>query len=206
MRITKNKPQFYFNELPLLQPLIIKTQGLNWWQRFRNARKPRHYTIAQDWKIQVLGVSEKLDGTIFVPKGTLIDGASIPLPWFIAFITFGILRPSGILLTASIPHDFAFIHGELHYVPDNTNAANYSDASNKTEVIEVRKIQRHEADKLFYYIVKVVNKAPVTAAISWLAVRLGWYWIKYNGKYRNGRFPLLITSLLALALTGLLCF
>ena len=193
MRITKNKPKFYFDELPLLQPLIIKTQGLNWWQRFHNARKPRHYTIAQDWKIQVLGVSEKLNGTILVPKGTLIDGASIPFPWFIAFITFGILRPSGILLTASIPHDFAFIHGELHYLTDNT------DSSNSTKNVEVRKIQRHEADKLFYHIVKSVNQAPVVAAISWLAVRLGWYWVKYNGKSRGGRFPFLITFLLVVA-------
>lgn len=194
MRITKNTPNFFFNGLPQLQPHIIKTEELSWCQRFYNAQRPRAYTIINDWQLRVSGVSKTLDGTMLIPKGTVIDGASIPFPWFIAFITFGILRPSGILLTASIPHDFAFIHGELHYV------------SGKTNNIEKRKLERHEADDLFYHIVKSVNQAPVTAAISWLAVRLGWYWVKYNGQYRGGKFPLLITSLLTLTLAGSLYF
>jgi hypothetical protein len=193
MLIKNNTPSFFFNELPQLQPHIIKTKGLSWGQRFCNAQKPRAYTIINDWQLRVSGVSEALDGTILIPKGTVIDGASIPFPWFIAFITFGILRPSGILLTASIPHDFAFIHGELHYVSDNTNAPNKSGKG------EVRKVQRHQADKLFYHIVNNVNHAPVIASISWLAVRLGWYWVKYNGKKRGGKFPILVTLLVTLS-------
>jgi len=189
---TRGCVKITFDQLPQLQPQIIETNNLSWWQHLLNARTPRKYILIQDWCISVSGISAKLDGTIVVPKGTEIDGASIPFPWFVAFITLGILRPMGILLTASIPHDYAFIHGKLNYKQADS------------EQLQQRVVQRHEVDYLFYQIVKEVNQAPIPAAISWLAVRLGWYWIKYNGKHRTGRFPLLITSLLVLALTGTL--
>ena len=191
---TRGCVKITFDQLPQLQPKIIETNNLTWWRHFINARTPRKYYLVQDWCISVSGVSAKLDGTIVIPKHAEIDGASIPFPWLVAFITFGILRPMGILLTASIPHDYAFLHGELIY------------KSNETGQLEHREIKRHEADNLFYQIVKNVNQAPVSATISWLAVRLGWYWIKYNGEYRGGRFPLLITLLLGISVMALSIF
>ncbi len=175
-----------FNELPQLQPHIIQTEGVSWWRRFFNAQRPRKYSIINDWQIQISGLSTNLDGIIVIPKGTNIDGASIPMPWFIAFITLGILRPTGILLLASIPHDYAFDTGQLPYLNPLESK------------IEYRVVSREQADNLFYQIIKIVNRAPFTAAISWLAVRLGWYWVKYNGQARQGLFPITVTALLLL--------
>jgi hypothetical protein len=69
-----------------------------------------------DWEIMIEVVnSEKypdkeVSGIIVIPRlhkdyheKTRLDGASIPLPWLVSF------------LTASIVHDFAFEYGHLYY-------------------------------------------------------------------------------------------
>jgi hypothetical protein len=52
-------------------------------------------------------IPQKVEGHLFE-----LDGASIPLPWLVSLLTIGILRPLGVLLIASIVHDFAFRHGD----------------------------------------------------------------------------------------------
>ena len=80
------------------------------------------------------------------------------------------------MLVGSIVHDYAFTHGSLRLKAADGNA----------EDIEV---QRHHADRLFKDIIGTVNKLPLLGYIAWLAVRVGWFWVKYAGKPRTGDFP-----------------
>ena len=61
-------------------------------------------------------MNEDLDGTIYVPKGFVTDGASIPFAMVLAFISFNLLRPIGVLFEAAIVHDYGCDHGGLLYL------------------------------------------------------------------------------------------
>ena len=185
-----------FGSLPGLKPILLKTQFDNFFKRFQGASKRRYFHLEQDWNIIVndINYDQNLNGTIIVPVTyknvkTRIDGASVPLPWVVSFLSFGILRPLGILLTASIVHDFAFEHGALLYRD--------ADGTKKLQPVE-----RDVADRLFRDMISTVNKMPVAAFIAWVVVRLGWFVVKYNGQPRGGTFPYLplVISLVALLL------
>ena len=79
-------------------------------------------------------------------------------------------------MIGSIVHDFGFEHGGLLY-------------RTKSGETTFRSVPRHIADQLFFDIIKTVNNMPITALLAWLAVRLGWFWVKYDGKPRGGKFP-----------------
>lgn len=143
------------------------------------ATKPREFQLAKDWCIQLNNVSyeQRLNGSVVVPQkrdGKLIDfdGASIPLPWLVSLLTLGILRPLGVMLTASIVHDYAYKFGHLQ----------------KDDGTEVE-LERDVADRLFRDIIETVNKLPLVGFIAWFAVRLGWPFVKYNGKTQGGKPP-----------------
>ncbi|WP_200233725.1 DUF1353 domain-containing protein [Thiohalocapsa halophila] len=108
---------------------------------------------------------------------------SAPRPDF----TLGILRPLGVMLTASIVHDFAYKFG---YLP--------KDDGTKVEV------ERHVADLLFRDILESVNRIPLLGFIAWFAVRLGWPVVKYNGKPGGGKKPYGAYLVLLVALAVLL--
>lgn len=177
-----------FDALPELEPLILKTQDRGAFQRFVNASRRRQFKLVRDWAITVGDTRRGLGGTVVVPveydgETTILDGASIPLPWVVSYLTFGIMRPLGILLTASIVHDFAYRHGVL--------LLRGADGS-----IESRPVERHDADDLFRDIIASVNQSSVISRIAWHAVRLGWPFIRYAGRRGTGRVP--VKSWLAL--------
>lgn len=184
-----------FDSLPALEPLILKTQDRGVFQRFVNASRRRQFCLKADWAITIGDAAPALgiEGTVVVPvayrgEPTILDGASVPLPWVVSYLTFGLLRPLGILLTASIVHDFAYRHGALLLrMPDGS--------------LEPRAVERHLADELFRDIVASVNQSPVASRIAWHAVRLGWPFIPYAGKRGGGKAPVrsALTALVALA-------
>ena len=104
-------------------------------------------------------------------------------------LTFGILRPLGVMLTASVVHDFAFEYGVLVI----------RDASGTDTP---QPVERDVADLLFRDIISTVNRMPITAYVAWIFVRLGWFGIKYNGQPRGGAFPLIPVAI-ALAVLAL---
>lgn len=146
--------------LPAVQPQIIKTTGLDFLCKIKAMAMPRKYKLTQHWRIEIFNFEneegEKVDYDICIPEGTEIDGASIPAPWLIALLSLGVLRPMGILLTASIVHDYAFQHGALPYTHPRKNY-----------------FKRHNADKLFKDMTTTVNEAPIAAFFAWWGVRLG---------------------------------
>ncbi len=193
-----------FKEFPSLIPVILKTQFkdasgfigiLRAWQ---GASVRRYFKLKDDWHITIKlneddYDNENLSGQIVIPisykqSQTLLDGASVPLPWLVSFLSFGLLRPLGVMLTASIVHDFAFKHGGLLYLEDDCS---------KT----FKPLPRHLADQLFRDIIRTVNGMPVTALLGWLAVRLGWFFVKYADKPRGEKFPVIAVVVLIIILS-----
>lgn len=166
-------------------------------QRLAIATKRRRFSLRDDWKIQLkhIDYSDELNGTIEVPakdnakKSIIFDGASIPFPWLISLLTIGILRPLGVILIGSIVHDYAYQYGVLR-------------VSKNGEEYKKVPVPRHTADKLFRDIIGTVNRLPGVGYIAWFAVRLGWLWVKYNGKRFGGRIPFAEYGLLVLILIG----
>lgn len=183
-----------FVNLPSLRPILLNTKFDDFFKRFQGASKRRYFHLEQDWSVNLNDIhyDQNLNGTMVVPRTfqnvkTRIDGASVPVPWFVSFLSFGILRPLGIMLTASIVHDFAYEHGALLY----------RDASG-AEILQP--VERDIADRLFLDMISTVNRMPLAAFVAWVVVRLGWFFVKYNGQPRGGAFPTLPLLLAGIAL------
>lgn len=189
-------------DLPVLKPLILPTQGKGFLGKILSAAKPRDYELQQDWRIQISGASyvttegmDNFEGVLVIPEGAVINGASVPCPWLMAVFSFGVMRPVGVLFTASVVHDYAFTNGEWEY-----QQANGSQAS--------RPIERQVADAVFRDMIQAVNGMPITAQLAWLAVRLGWPIVRYHGNLGTGICPFLqgrfwLTLLLAIGLLSI---
>jgi hypothetical protein len=186
---TYNEGKIYveFSGIPSISLVsIIIKKGANSIQRIAEATRRRFFTLDKDWKIKLDRVDymPELNGTITVPKivnGNVVvfDGASVPLPWLVSFLSIGILRPLGVMLTASIVHDFAFKFGYLL-------VAREEDIAPKKV-----KIERHNVDRLFRDIIGTVNQVSAIGWLAWFFVRLGWlFGVKYNGKYFSGKPPI----------------
>jgi hypothetical protein len=190
---------------PSLIPVPLKTdlnsRGVwKWLDPIRGASAQRLFTLERDWEIKIDLLQQPyppgLAGTIVIPKTykdkpTQLDGASIPCPWLVSFLSFGIFRPEGVLLIASIIHDFAFEHGKLLY-------------RSKSGHIESQAVSREIADQFFYDINRTVNHMPYTARLAWLAVRLGWLvGVRYNGKRFGGKVPYIPIAILVVVLIAL---
>ena len=193
-----------FADFPHLQPLLLATHKAWFFQRFWGARSRRRFALVRDWVVQIDVPTtrdqqlQQFAGTIVIPgstrtNGDTYDGASVPLPWIVTALTLGTLRPLGILLIASIVHDYAFRHGKLNYIQNGTRVT--------------RCFQRHDVDQLFREIIKTVNKTPFLAYVAWFAVRIGWLGVKYNGARRTGNAPVghlvVLGLLMALLMWGL---
>lgn len=149
----------------------------------------RYFYLTEDWKLKLSSIRyRELDGEIIIPQkvdGQLFkfDGASIPLPWLVSLLTIGILRPLGVLLIASIVHDFAFRHG-------------YLQVQKQDGTIENVPVERGVADRLFKDIITVVNGNSIVGFLGWYFVRLGfWFRVPYNGEQWGGKklIPVLIS-------------
>lgn len=124
-----------FDNFPHIIPKFLKTtEEKSFFEHIRGASARRRFYLQRDWKLSIkidkdkysqfnnkdfLDDYIKLNGILVIPcvvedSKTIFDGASIPFPWLVSFISFGILRPLGVMLTASIVHDFAYEYGYLN--------------------------------------------------------------------------------------------
>ena len=177
-----------FCQRPALQPLQLVTR--NW--HVLDACKRRRWKMADSWCVVLCGMQNKQrkvpNGEIVIPKGTVVDGASVPLPWLVSFLSFGMLRPNGILLIPSIVHDYAYKEGRLSSQGKGGGT----------------KISRHDADWLFREMIQGINHTWFWAFIAWLAVRLGWWFgVKYNRRCGGGKVPFVELVVFLLMLSGL---
>ncbi|MEO0436207.1 MAG: DUF1353 domain-containing protein [Pseudomonadota bacterium] len=153
----------------------------SWLQQISLATKKREFFLIEDWSVLIDAKNyPDLSGTIVIPNKTqgkrfAFDGASIPVPWLVSLLTIGVLRPLGMLLVASIIHDYAFRYGYLM-------------RSKATEAAVPIPVRRDEADSLFRDIISTVNGNRLVGFVAWYAVRLGyWFWVPFNGE--SGKKP-----------------
>ena len=173
-----------FEALPVLEPRLLVTRRASFFARWWKARKRRYFRLVEQWSVDIVCHKtthrlNQLAGTIIVPgsQDYIYDGASVPFPWIVTLFTVGILRPMGIMLTASIVHDYAYRNGYLLFKA----------ASGKTQQ---RQVARHDADLLFWKMISTVNGTTVWAFLAWSAVRLGWLGVKYDSRRWRGRPPI----------------
>ncbi|MEL7045157.1 MAG: DUF1353 domain-containing protein, partial [Pseudomonadota bacterium] len=140
----------------------------HWLKQIAIASVRRFFYLAEDWSITLRSDRyPDFSGEIIVPETTdgerfEFDGASIPVPWLVSMITIGVLRPLGVLLIASLVHDYAFRYGYLKVAKAG---------GPPQKVI----IKRDVADRLFRDIITVVNGNRIVGHVAWYFVRLG-YW------------------------------
>jgi fumarate reductase subunit C len=191
-----------FTGLPSVKLVsVILNDGAKWYQKLAEATRRRSFTLEKEWRIELDRVSyaKEINGTVIIPKSVqdeliLFDGASVPMPWFVSFLSIGILRPLGIMLTASIVHDFAYKFGCLLVL-------------RKGEEIPTRiPVQRHHVDRLFRDIISTVNGIGFFGWIAWYFVRIGWIaGVKYDGQYFGGKKPIGV-ALFSVIFGLVLCF
>ncbi len=179
--------------LPRIVFKSISTKpNAHWLKQIAIASVRRFFYLADDWSITLRSERyPEFSGEIIVPETTdgerfEFDGASIPVPWLVSMITIGVLRPLGVLLIASLVHDYAFRYGYLKVAKESGPAQ------------DVR-IKRDVADGLFRDLITVVNGNRIVGHVAWYFVRLGyWTGVKYNGRRRSGRAPVsVLVSFLA---------
>lgn len=164
-------------------------------QRLAVATRRRRFSLREDWQMELDDVEyfHDLNGIVEIParhsdsRSIVFDGATIPFPWLISLLTVGILRPLGIMLVGSIVHDYAYQYGSLRI-------------SRNGGPFEQLPLSRNRADRLFRDIVGTVNRLPAVGYIAWFAVRLGWLWVRYDGKRFGGKPPILEYLLLLVIL------
>jgi hypothetical protein len=148
------------------------------------ATRRRRFSLFEDWTIHLgdIEYSDELNGIVEIPardsnrKTIIFDGASIPMPWLVSLLTVGILRPLGVTLVGSIVHDYAYQFGSLRLAREG-------------EEFQDIRISRHRADRLFRDIVGTVNQLPFVGWVAWFFVRIGWAWVRYDGKHFGGKAP-----------------
>jgi len=190
-----------FDELPLLElKSVSSSKSATFFERIALASKRRFFSLQKNWEVDLYDISYQADlnGKLTIPKVVdekplVFDGASIPMPWLVSLITIGILRPLGVMLTASIIHDFAYRHGYLLI-------------SKGGEAPKKIKVERHIADLLFKDIISTVNRMPRIGYIGWFFIRVGWGFVKYNNRHFGGTPPVkeIIIFLILLSLVALL--
>ena len=162
------------------------------------ATRRRRFSLFEDWTIELgdIDYSDELNGVVVIPardsnkKTIIFDGATIPMPWLVSLLTVGILRPLGVMLVGSIVHDYAYQFGSLRL-------------SKRDEDFKDVKISRHRADRLFRDIVGTVNRLPFVGYVAWFFVRIGWAWVKYDGKHFGGKAPVVEYAVLVMILAAL---
>ena len=153
-------------------------------ERLAIATRRRRFSLFEDWTIELgdINYCQELNGIVEIPardshkKTIIFDGASIPMPWLVSLLTVGILRPLGVTLVGSIVHDYAYQFGSLRLAKEG-------------EEFKDVKISRDRADRLFRDIVGTVNQLPFVGYVAWFFVRIGWAWVKYDGKHFGGKAP-----------------
>lgn len=156
----------------------------------------RKFALQKDFVIKIDHFTDaRLNGTLVIPayragKPIEFDGASIPMPWLVAALSFDVLRPLGAVLIPSIVHDYLFFYGEVK-------------VEGKSKPVTV---DRQTADKLFLDLFQTVSGMQWWPWVAWVAVRAGAPFIPYAGQKGGLNKELGYLSLAVLLLSAFLFF
>ena len=136
---------FECKKMPLVRPVPIKTKGLPYWKAMWVwLSASRQWRLEDNWYFSING-----QGYV-IPMGFYFDGINFPPPintWFL---------PTGIMLTGSIVHDYAYKH---HYLL-------------KANHTHDKILTRKECDVLFRHINTCVNGMRMLNYAGYLLIRL----------------------------------
>jgi hypothetical protein len=147
---------------PVLEPVPILTKGLpllmRIWVWLFSSRK---WKVSEDWYYETM--IDREYATIFIPKGFIFDGASIPrFLWWL-------LQPMGILLIPGLVHDYAYRYQKI--ILYNSIKGTYHN---------LFRHKRDTWDEVFREISVRVNGCEVISYVAWLALYIfgGFAWRK----------------------------
>lgn len=150
------KRTFSYKEMPVMQPIRIPTKGETYWHAIWIwLTVTRSWTLVKDFYFELDSVD------YVIPAGTIVDGASIPRMFWVW------LNPVGLLLIASIVHDYGYEHHELKLAHTDDSLTNQ---------------KRKWFDQTFRDINIIVNGFVTLNYLAYYAVRLGGWvpWSKYK--------------------------
>lgn len=133
-----------------------------WKKLFSFLSYRRKWEIIEDYFIW----SKLLNSWIFIPKGFIYDGASIPKLFYMIF------SPMGILLLGAGPHDFGYRYKGLF----TANGKGY---------ISFKPGSKFELDRIFNSLCAQENKLPVGTGIATLILFIAGYIGWVENRYRN---------------------
>lgn len=149
-------------KMPSFSPLRMPTRGLPFWKKVKAAFSRRQWVLDHDYTMFL----PWLQKTIFIPKGFIFDGASVPR------VFWPILDPVGVLLIGSIFHDFGYRYG---FLLDDEHKKVFDKESRAFFDAQIRAINVY------------VNDTLILNDIAWFVLRLfGWScWSSKNQKNRD---------------------
>jgi len=139
--------------MPPVKMLPLFTKGESWYKRLKSWFGRRQWIFFEDYEIELP------DGRkVLIPKGFILDFASVPR------IFAWLFPPFGPLMMAAIVHDFVYKKGYL-LLPNGVK----------------EHLSRKQADDLLYSITEDQTGIKIGAGIAWAGVRLGgWFAWKAN--------------------------
>lgn len=137
--------------MPSLRPVLIPTKNKSFWRKtWIWLSKSRLWEVTEDYNFILPSGTE-----IVIPKGFVMDGASIPRPfWFL-------LSPVGLLLIAGLIHDYGYRYDCL-LIRVGDKLVSYRKGAGKAYW-----------DILFYKINLMVNDIKPVAKVAYWAVKFG---------------------------------
>jgi hypothetical protein len=148
--------------MPIFSPVRIPTKGLSKFKRFLLSFKARTWRLEADYFLFLPWLKE----TLLIPKGFIFDAASTPN------FLWPILPPTGILLLASIFHDWGykyncFLNKDCKIIHENAGQCFFDE--------QLRKISVY------------VNEEHVMEDVSWLALSIFGFiaWNKHRKENSN---------------------
>jgi hypothetical protein len=152
--------------MPVMKPIPIPTRKVNAFKRMWVwLVSTRQWEIYEDYVFEFDGLQ------LFIPKGFVFDGASIPKP-FRAF-----LAPVGLLLIPSVFHDFGYQHNHL-LVKTGGGTFKLKDGAGKAYW-----------DKLFFLMGQFVNGVHFANYAAWIALTCGGWLAWLSKRSDHGGVP-----------------
>lgn len=152
---------------PILKPVPIKTKGLSKWKQIWIwLTSFRKWEVVEDYYLYVPWYNI----TLFIPKGFIFDGASIPR------VLWPLLSPTGILFIPGLIHDYGY---RYNYLRDENNNIIFKGLGQKF------------FDRLFSKLGAYINGMPVLDKTAYYALRLfgrfAWNEHRKNDKLRRNK-------------------
>jgi len=140
----------------------IPMKDVPWYKRFVSSLLHlREWEIMEDYIIW----SEYLQAYLFIPKGFIYDGASVPK------ILHSIYSSIGVLFLGSGPHDLGYRYGGLLLI-------------DTSGVLTFREYTKKELDRVFHHLCILENHLVAVSTIATSVLHVfGWFtWNSYRQK------------------------